>query len=56
VLYFYFLGLGLRSTSKALEVFVERSYVAVWYCIQEFYQKCIPNKKKSRITAFVIDR
>ncbi|HEY9387273.1 MAG TPA: hypothetical protein VIP70_09540 [Nitrososphaeraceae archaeon] len=28
-LYLYFLGLGLRSTSKALERFVERNYVAV---------------------------
>ena len=55
-LYLYFLGLSLRSTSKALEPFVERSYVAIWYWIQEFNPKHLyPNKKKSRITAFVID-
>src|SRR5215217_4963646 len=56
-LYLYFLGLSLRSTSKALEPFVNRSYVAIWYWIQEFDPKYVyPNKKKSsRITAFVID-
>ena len=51
----YFLGLSLRSTSKALEPFVERSYVAIWYWIQEFNPKHLcPNTKKSRITAFII--
>ena len=56
-LYLYFLGLSLRSTSKALEPFINRSYVAVWYWIQqEFNPKDVfPNKKKARITAFVID-
>jgi putative transposase len=55
-LYLYFLGLSLRSTSKALEPFVERSYVAIWYWIQEFDPKHVyPSKKKSRIIAFVID-
>ncbi len=55
-LYLYFLGLSLRSTSKALEPFINRSYVAVWYWIQEFDPKRVyPNKKKSRISAFVID-
>jgi hypothetical protein len=58
----YFLGLSLRSTSKALESIVYRSYVAIyiWYWIQEeFHPKkkhLYPNKKKkSRITAFIID-
>jgi transposase-like protein len=55
-LYLYFLGLSLRSTSKALEPFVDRSYVAIWYWIQQFDPKNVfPNKKKSRIVAFVID-
>jgi putative transposase len=55
-LYLYFLGLSLRSTSKALEPFVDRSYVAIWYWIQEFNPIDIfPNKKKSRIVAFIID-
>ena len=57
-LYLYFLGLSLRSTSKALEPFINRSYVAVWYWIQqEFNPKDVfPNKKKTRIiTAFVIN-
>ncbi len=35
-LYLYFLGLSLRNTSKALEPFVDRSYVAIWYWIQEY--------------------
>jgi putative transposase len=55
-LYLYFLGLSLRSTSKALEPFVDRSYVAIWYWIQEFNPIDIfPNKKKTRIVAFIID-
>jgi len=55
-LYLYFLGLSLRSTSKALEPFVDRSYVAIWYWIQEFNPSDVfPNKKKDRITAFVLD-
>jgi hypothetical protein len=52
----YFLGLSLRITSKALEQFIDRSYVAIWYWIQEFNPKQVyPNKKKARITAFIID-
>lgn len=55
-LYLYFLGLSLRSALKALEPFVARSYVGIWYWIQQFYPKNVfPNKKKSRIVAFVID-
>jgi putative transposase len=55
-LYLYFLGLSLRATSKAIEPFADRSYVAVWYWIQEFNPKHVyPNKKKSRITAFIMD-
>ena len=55
-LYLYFLGLSLRSTSKALQPFINRSYVAVWYWMQEFDPKEVyPNKKKSRISAFIID-
>jgi len=30
-LYLYFLELGLRNTSKALEPFIERSYAAIWW-------------------------
>jgi hypothetical protein len=57
-LYLYFLGLSLRSTSKALEPFVERSYVAaLWYWMQQQFnpKHLYPNKKKSRITLFIID-
>jgi transposase-like protein len=55
-LYLYFLGLSLRSTSKTLKPFVHRSYVAIWYWIQEFNPSDVfPNKKKSRIVAFIID-
>ena len=47
---------SLRNTSKAIQPFEERSYVAIWYWIQEFDPKNIyPNKKKSRITAYIID-
>jgi putative transposase len=58
-LYLYYLGLSLRNTSKALEPLVDRSYVAIWYWIQEFEPKHVyPNKrKKTRITdAFIIDK
>jgi transposase-like protein len=56
-LYLYFLGLSFRSTSKAIEPFVDRSYVAIWYWIQEFNPKDVfsNKKKKSMITAFIID-
>jgi hypothetical protein len=45
-----YLGLSLRNT-KALEPFAERSYVAIWYWIQEFNSKDIiifPNKKREQ--------
>ena len=56
-LYLYFLGLSLKSTSKALQPFIDRSYIAIWYWIHEFNPKDVfPNKKKARIiTAFIID-
>ena len=55
-LYLYFPGLSLRSTSKAIEPFVKRSYVAIWYWIQEFNPKDVyPNKRKTIIAAFIID-
>ena len=55
-LYLYFLGLSLRSTSKALEPFKEqkRSHVAVWEWIQRFGPLQIYNKHR-RIFAFIID-
>jgi hypothetical protein len=40
-LYLYFLGLSLRNTSKALEPFIARSYVAIWYWI---HRSLIQNK------------
>jgi len=44
-LYLYFLGLSLRSTSKAIEQFANRSYVSVWYWIQQFDPKRIYSLK-----------
>jgi len=41
-----------------LASFIDRSYIAIWYGIQEFNPKDVfPNKKKSRIivAAFIID-
>jgi hypothetical protein len=40
-----------------LESFIDRSYIAKWYWIQEFNPKDVfPNKKKARIVAaFIID-
>ena len=54
-LYLYFLGLSLRSTSKALIIFSDekRSYVSVWNWIQRF-GSCQIYKRK-RVTAFIID-
>jgi hypothetical protein len=43
---YFLLGLSLRNTSKALEPLVDRSYVAIWYQIQEFNPKHVyPNKR-----------
>jgi putative transposase len=54
-LYLYFLGLSLRNTSKALDIFDDekRSHIAVWNWIQRF-GSCQIYKRK-RITAFIID-
>ncbi len=55
-MYLYFLGLSLRNTSKALDIFEDekRSYVSVWNWIQRFGSSQIYNKRK-RISAFIID-
>ncbi len=54
-LYMYFLGLSLRNTSKALDIFDDekRSYVSVWNWIQRFGSSQI--YKRKRISAFIID-
>jgi putative transposase len=54
-LYLYFLGLSLRNTSKALNIFDEekRSHIAVWNWIQRFGS--LPIYKRKRVTAFIID-
>jgi len=39
-LYLYFLSLSLRWKSKAIEPFIDRSYVAVWdWVVQRFNPK-----------------
>jgi hypothetical protein len=45
------------DTLKALEPFVDRSYIAFRYWVQEFNPKDVfsNKKKKSMITAFIID-
>ncbi len=54
-LYLYFLGLSFRSTAKAIEPFVDggRSYVAVWYWVQDIQPKQLYPCR--RVTAFLID-
>ncbi len=54
-LYLYFLGLSLRNTSKALDIFDDekRSHVSVWNWIQKFGSSQI--YKRKRISAFIID-
>ncbi len=56
-LYLYFLGLSLRSTSKALVIFRDekRGYVPIWNWIQRFGSSCQIYNKRKRISAFVID-
>ncbi|HET7643230.1 MAG TPA: DDE-type integrase/transposase/recombinase, partial [Nitrososphaeraceae archaeon] len=51
----YFLGLSLRNTSKALEIFDDekRSHIAVWNWIQKF--SSLPIYKRKRVSAFIID-
>ncbi len=55
-LYLYFLGLSLRNTSKALDIFDDekRSHIAIWNWIQRFGSYQIYNKRK-RISAFIVD-
>ena len=54
-LYLYFLGISLRNTSKALELFKDqkRSHVAIWNWIQRFSSLQIYRRK--RVSAFIID-
>ena len=55
-LYLYFLGLSLRNTSKALDIFNDdekRSHIAVWNWIQRFGSSHIYKRKK--VSAFIID-
>ncbi|HJU58598.1 MAG TPA: DDE-type integrase/transposase/recombinase, partial [Nitrososphaeraceae archaeon] len=53
--YLYFLGISLRNTSKALELFKDqkRSHIAVWNWIQRFGSLQIYRRK--RVSAFIID-
>jgi putative transposase len=55
-LYLYFLGLSLRNTSKALDIFDDekRSHISIWNWIQRFGSSQIYNKRK-RVSAFIID-
>jgi putative transposase len=54
-LYLYFLGLSLRNTSKALDIFDDekRSHISVWNWIQRFGSSQI--YKRKRVSAFIID-
>jgi putative transposase len=54
-LYLNFLGLSLRNTSKALEVFKDqqRSHIAIWNWLQRFGSCNIYKRKK--VSAFIID-
>ena len=54
-LYLYFLGLSLRNTSKALDIFDDekRSHIAVWNWVQRFGS--LPIYKRKRVSAFIID-
>ena len=54
-LYLYILGLSLRNTSKALDIFDDekRSHIAIWNRIQRFGSSQI--YKRKRISAFIVD-
>ena len=54
-LYLYFLGLGLRNTSKALVIFKDekRSHISIWNQIQRFAE--YPIYKRKRVSVFIID-
>ncbi len=54
-LYLYFLGLSLRNTSKALDIFDDekRSHIAIWNWIKDLVLVNI--YKRKRVSAFIID-
>lgn len=52
--FLYFLGLSFRSTAKAIEPFVDRTHVAIWYWVQEFCPKRVYPCK--RVAAYLIDK
>ena len=47
-LYLYFLGLSFRDTSKAIQPFIDRSYVAIWDWVQQQFdpKRIYPFKNK----------
>ena len=55
-LYLYFLGLSLRNTSKALDIFDDekRSHIAIWNWRIPRFGSCHIYKRK-RVSAFIID-
>ena len=54
-LYLYILGLSLRNTSKALDIFDDekRSHIAIWNWIQRFGSSQIYKRKRN--PAFIVD-
>ena len=55
-LYLYFLGLSFRDTSKAIQPFIDRSYVAIWDWVNSdsILNVSIHSKIRKRIVAFLI--
>ena len=56
-LYLYFLGLSVRDTSKAIQPFIDRSYVAIWDWVNSdsILNVSVHSKIRKKRVAFLID-
>ncbi|HEY9387267.1 MAG TPA: hypothetical protein VIP70_09510 [Nitrososphaeraceae archaeon] len=51
----YFSGLSLRKTSEHLSQFIKRNHVSIWNWIQRYKPSKISQKRKKKISEFIID-
>ena len=54
-LHLYFSGLSLRKASQLLSPFIKRNHVFIWNWIQQYRPEKIFQKKRIRVSEFIID-
>jgi putative transposase len=51
----YFSGLSLRKTSEHLSQFIKSNHVSIWNWIQRYKPSKISQKRKKKVSEFIID-